>query len=105
MITPSQTPLTSRQLFLTETYKDPGALPPVWMSVQRTLDTARLSSDDGTVSIRYWAGRLEIYADTLFADLLIHLRENSLRHGSGTVKNIVVTYQETPGRARPLRQR
>jgi hypothetical protein len=104
MITPSQIPLTSRQLFLTETYKDP-RLPSVWMSVQRTLDTARLSSDDGTVSIRCCAGRLEIYADTLFADLLIHLRENSLRHGSGTVKNIVVTYQETPGRARPLRQR
>ncbi|PKL69680.1 MAG: hypothetical protein CVV30_09020 [Methanomicrobiales archaeon HGW-Methanomicrobiales-1] len=86
----------ARQLFLTESYKDLGTLPPVWMSVQRTLDTARLPSDDGTVSIRCWAGRLEVYADPLFADVLTHLLENSLRHGGGAVKNIVVTYHETP---------
>ena len=84
----------ARQLFLTEAYKDLGALPPVWMSVQRTLDTARLPSDDGKVSIRCWAGRLEVYADPLFFDVLTHLLENSLRHG-GIVKNIVVTYHET----------
>ncbi|MCX6688420.1 MAG: sensor histidine kinase [Methanoregula sp.] len=85
----------ARQLFLTESYKDLGTLPPVWMSVQRTLDIARLPSDDGTVSIRCWAGRLEVYADPLFADVLTHLLENSLRHGGGTVKNIVITYHET----------
>ncbi|MDO8872514.1 MAG: ATP-binding protein [Methanoregula sp.] len=84
----------ARQLFLTESYKDLGALPPVWMSVQRMLDSARFPSDDSTVSIRFWAGRLEVYADPLFADVLTHLPENSLRHG-GTVKNIVVTYHET----------
>ena len=84
----------ARQIFLTEAYKDLGALPPVWMSVQRTLDTARLPSDDGKVSIRCWAGRLEVYADPLFFDVLTHLLENSLRHG-GIVKNIVVTYHET----------
>ncbi|MDP2797066.1 MAG: ATP-binding protein [Methanoregula sp.] len=84
----------ARQLFLTESYKDLGAFPPVWMSVQRMLDSAHLPSDDGTVSIRCWAGRLEVYADPLFADVLTHLLENSLRHGS-TVKNIVVTYHET----------
>jgi signal transduction histidine kinase len=86
----------TRQLFLTESYKDLGAVPPVWMSVQRTLDSTRLPSDDGTVSIRYWAGRLEIYADPLFADVITHLLDNSLRHGSGKVKNVVVTYHETP---------
>ena len=86
----------ARQLFLTESYKDLGTVPPVWMSVQQTLETARLPSDDGTVSIRCWAGRLEVYADPLFADVLTHLLENSLRHGGGAVKNIVVTYHETP---------
>ncbi|MDO9036429.1 MAG: ATP-binding protein, partial [Methanoregula sp.] len=85
----------ARQLFLTETYKDLGTLPPVWMSVQQTLESARLPSDDDTVSIRCWAGRLEVYADPLFSDVLTHLLENSLRHGGGTVKNIVVTYHET----------
>jgi len=85
-----------RQLFLTESYKDLGALPPVWMSVQQSLETARLPSDDGSVSIRCWAGRLEVYADPLFSDVFTHLLENSLRHGGDFVKNIVVTYHETP---------
>jgi len=85
----------ARQLFLTESYKDLGTLPPVWMSVQQTLESARLPSDDGTVSIRCWAGRLEVYTDPLFADVLTHLLENSLRHGGGTVKNIIVSYHET----------
>ena len=85
----------ARQLFLTESYKDLGTLPPVWLSVQQTLETARLPSDDGTVSIRCWTGRLEVYADPLFADVLTHLLENSLRHSGGRIKNIVVTYRET----------
>ena len=84
----------ARQLFLTESYKDLGTLPPVWMGLQQMLESAHLPSDDGTVSIRCWAGRLEVYADPLFSDVLTHLLENSLRHG-GTVKNIVVTYHET----------
>jgi signal transduction histidine kinase/predicted GNAT family acetyltransferase len=84
------------QLFLTESYKDLGALPPVWMSVQRTLDTAHLPSDSSMVSVRSWAERLEVYADPLFAEVITHLVENSLRHGKGIVKNIVVLYHETP---------
>ncbi|MDD4137202.1 MAG: sensor histidine kinase [Methanoregula sp.] len=86
----------ARQLFLTESYKDLGALPPVWMSVQQSIESARLPSDNGTVSIRCWTGRLEVYADPLFADVLTHLLENSLRHSEGRVKNIVVTGHETP---------
>ena len=85
----------ARELFLTESYKDLGASPPVWLGVQRTLDSARLPSDTGTVSIRIWTERLEIYADMLFTDVLTHLVENSLRHG-GTVKNILITHHETP---------
>ncbi|MFA4877169.1 MAG: GNAT family N-acetyltransferase [Methanoregula sp.] len=85
----------ARQLFLTESYKDLGTLPPVWLSVQQVIETARLPSDDGTIPIRCWAGRLELYADPLFSDVLTHLLENSLRHSNGRVKNITVTYHET----------
>jgi len=84
----------ARQLFLSESYKDLGTSPPVWLGVQRAIESARLISDTGMVAIRIWTERLEIYADPLFADVLTHLVENSLRHG-GTVKNIVVTYHET----------
>jgi len=85
-----------RQLFLAESYKDLGAVPPVWMSVQKSLETSRFPSDDKTVSIRCWTGRLEVYADPLFADVLTHLLDNSLRHSAGRLKNIIVTYHETP---------
>jgi signal transduction histidine kinase len=85
----------ARQLFLTESYKDLGTAPPVWMSVQRAFESARLVPDTGAVPIRIWTERLEIYADPLFSDVLTHLVENSLRHGD-TVKNIIVTYHETP---------
>lgn len=85
----------ARQLFLTESYKDLGTSPPVWMSIRQAFESARLVPDTGAIAIRIWTERLEIYADPLFADVLIHLVENSLRH-STTVKNIVVTYDETP---------
>ena len=86
----------ARQLFLTETYKDLGSHPPVWMSVQQALEGSRLPSDDESIPIRCWAARLEIYADPLFADVLTHILDNSLRHSGGKVKNINITYHETP---------
>jgi PAS domain S-box-containing protein len=84
----------ARQLLLTRSYKSLGTSPPVWLPVQQALRSARLLADAGTVSVRFWAERLEVYADPLLADVLTHLVENSLRHG-GTVKNIVVSYHET----------
>jgi predicted GNAT family acetyltransferase len=66
------------------------------MSVQQSLETVRLPLDDGSVSIRCWTGRLEVYSDPLFFDVFAHLLENSLRHGGDRVKSIVVTYHETP---------
>jgi PAS domain S-box-containing protein len=85
----------ARHLFLSESYKDLGTSPPVWMGVRQAFESTRLVPETGTVSIRIWTERLEIYADPLFSDVLIHLVENSLRYG-GTTKNIVVTYHETP---------
>jgi signal transduction histidine kinase len=85
----------ARHLFLTESYHDLGTSPPVWMGVKQAFESTRLVPETGPVSIRIWTERLEVYADPLFADVLIHLVENSLRHG-GTTKNIVVTYHETP---------
>jgi PAS domain S-box-containing protein len=83
-----------RQLFLAESYKDLGTVPPVWLSVQRAFESARLVPETGTAAIRIWTERLEIYADPLFSDVLTHLVENSLRHG-GTTRNIIVSYHET----------
>ncbi|PKG31159.1 GNAT family N-acetyltransferase, partial [Methanoregula sp.] len=84
----------ARQLFVTESYKDLGTLPQVWIPVQRTLESNTIPMDDGKVSIRIWTGRLEVYADPLFADVLTHLLENPVRYSNGTVRNVVVTCHE-----------
>ncbi len=85
----------ARQLFLTETYQNLGASPPVWLPVQRILESGAMDKADG-VSLRFWTERLELYADPLLRDVLVHLVENGLRHGS-TLKNLVVYYQKTSG--------
>ncbi len=84
----------SRQLFLTESYKNLGIFPPAWLGVQQILESANLSLVSGSVSVRFWTERLEIYADPLFKDVLIHLAGNAISHGI-TIKNLIVTYHET----------
>ena len=86
----------ARQIFLTETYQDLGASPPEWIPVQGALRQADTSAAGGDLSIRFWAERLEVYADPLFLDVMSHLVENAIRHGS-TAKNLNVSYAETPG--------
>jgi signal transduction histidine kinase/predicted GNAT family acetyltransferase len=86
----------SRQLFLTESYKNLGISPPAWLGVQQILESANLSLTSGSVSARFWTERLEIYADPLFHDVLIHLAGNAISHGI-TIKNLIVTYHEIPG--------
>ncbi|ACL17730.1 PAS/PAC sensor signal transduction histidine kinase [Methanosphaerula palustris E1-9c] len=84
----------SRQLVLTESYKDLGTSPPVWQNVQRALESVHLPVDAGTVRVRFWAKRLEIYADPLLVDVLAHLVRNPFRF-AGSVTEILVRYQET----------
>ncbi len=84
----------ARQLTLSATYQDLGTSPPQWMQVQRVLEA--LEKPAGEVSLRFWAERLEVYADPLFHDVLIHVVENALRHGK-TLQNLVVTYHRADG--------
>lgn len=86
----------ARQLFLSETYKDLGSRPPLWIPVQRVLEDFSRTNPGKGISMRFWAERLEVYADPLFKDVLTHIAENSVRHG-GTIKNLVVTYHRTRG--------
>ncbi len=86
----------ARQIFLTETYQDLGASPPEWIPVQGALRQADTSAAGGDLSIRFWAERLEVYADPLFLDVMSHLVENAVRHGS-TARNLIVSSAETHG--------
>ena len=83
-----------RQLSLTQSYKNLGISPPVWLGVQQVLESANPAPADGSVSARFWTERLEVYADPLFRDVLVQIAGNAISHG-GRIKNIVVTYRET----------
>jgi signal transduction histidine kinase/predicted GNAT family acetyltransferase len=85
----------TRQLVLTESYKNLGLSPPAWLGVQKILESAGVPDKTGSVSVRFWTERLEIYADPLFNDVLIHITGNAITHGM-TIKNLIVTYHETP---------
>lgn len=86
----------ARQLFLTETYQDLGSSPPDWIKVQDALHFANTASVGRKVLVKFWTQRLSVYADPLFRDVMVHLVENSVRHGS-TVNKIAVSYREIPG--------
>jgi len=85
----------ARQLFLTETYQDLGTSPPQWIPVQRFLEPVADREKTHGISLRFWTERLEIYADPLLGDVLVHMVENALRHGT-SLKNLVVSYHRTP---------
>jgi signal transduction histidine kinase/GNAT superfamily N-acetyltransferase len=85
----------ARQLFLTETYQNLGASLPYWIPVQETLASGTYGEKAGGISVRFWTGRLELYADPLIRDVLNHLVENGIQHGR-TLKNMVVWYQKAP---------
>lgn len=85
----------SRHLLLTESYRDLGNYPPAWHNVQECCRqvSAGLSCPEG--SLRIYAERLEIYADLLFPEVIGHILENAVRHGSpGT--HITVAYRTAP---------
>jgi signal transduction histidine kinase/predicted GNAT family acetyltransferase len=84
----------SRQLVLAGTYKNLGTSPPAWLGVQQILRNRNPPLSNGSVSARFWTERLEIYADPLFKDVLMHLAENAISHGI-KIRNLIVTYQET----------
>ena len=84
----------ARQLTLTGTYQELGTSPPQWVAAQRVLETSGAREGAAGVSLRFWTERLEIYADPLLRDVLVHVVENAIRHGGG-ISSVVVTYRQT----------
>jgi PAS domain S-box-containing protein len=84
-----------RQVQLAEAYQNLGASPPEWIRVQEVFRSARPQKGSRDVSVRPWAERLEIFADPLFRDVLLHLVENAVRHGEST-RNVIISYREVP---------
>jgi len=84
----------ARQLTLTGTYQELGTSPPGWVAVQRVLETSGVREKTAGVPLRFWTERLEIYADPLLGNVLLHVVENAIRHG-GSISSVVVTYRQT----------
>ena len=84
----------TRQLFLTESYKNLGVFPPAWLGVQQILEAWNPALPPGSVSVRFWTERLEIFADPLFNEVVTHLARNAISHGI-KIRNLVVTYHGT----------
>ena len=77
---------------MTKYYQDLGAEEPVWHHVQEVILNEASRPDPGTVSLRVWTERLEVYADRLLKNVFSNLLDNAVRHGKGAT-DIVVTYR------------
>jgi len=83
----------SRRIDLSLSYRNLGTTPPVWQNVQEQLVSIDLSAIKGGISVRYWAERLECYADPLIRDVLCHIVENSFQY-AGRFNLLRVSYLE-----------
>ncbi len=83
----------SRRIDLSLSYRNLGTTPPVWLNVQEQLVSVDLSAIKGGISVRFWAERLECYADPLIRDVLRHIAENSFRY-AGVFGLLLVRYRE-----------
>jgi GNAT superfamily N-acetyltransferase/PAS domain-containing protein len=83
----------SRRIDLSLSYRNLGTTPPVWQYVQDHLVSIDLSGIKGGISLRFWAERLECYADPLIRDVLRHIVENSFQY-AGRFSQFVVCYTE-----------
>ncbi|MEI6840970.1 MAG: ATP-binding protein [Methanomicrobiales archaeon] len=83
----------SRRIDLSLSYRNLGTTPPVWQNVQEQLVSIDLSAIKGGIPVRFWAERLECYADPLIRDVLRHIVENSFQY-AGRFKLLLVSYLE-----------
>lgn len=83
----------SRRIDLSLSYRNLGTTPPTWQNVQEELVSIDISGIKGGISVRFWAERLEFYADPLIRDVLRHIVENSFQY-AGRFNHIIVRYLE-----------
>lgn len=85
----------SRQLFLMESYRDLGTNPPVWHTIQNCCRRIFTTHPDTRVRFEFFVERVELYGDQLLPEVILHLLENSIRHG-GKISRVTVTCRIRP---------
>jgi PAS domain S-box-containing protein len=80
------------QIEISREFREIGTLPPTWIPVQSAVQDAASRLDPGSVAIRAWTARLEVFCDPHLTVVFFHLFHNSLTHGAGA-QRILVTYR------------
>lgn len=84
-----------RQIEISREYRDIGATPPAWISVQEAFQAAAGRLEFNTVSFHPWTERLEVFSDPHLPTVFYHILHNSLKEEIGATK-IIATYQIRP---------
>ncbi|MFA4876840.1 MAG: PAS domain S-box protein [Methanoregula sp.] len=80
-----------RQIDISREFRELGVNPPAWIPVQQAIFESAGRFDSGTVSIRSWTERLEVFSDPHLATVFYHILDNAIKESTGA-KNVVVTY-------------
>lgn len=91
----------ARRLAVSREFRVLGTRPPSWQPVQAAIEEACARLDPGTVAVRDWTARLEVYADPALPVALYHLLHNATRPGTGATA-VVITYRHGPEGCRIL---
>jgi len=81
----------TRQIDISREFRDLGALPPAWIAVQDSINTAAKRLDFGKVIFHAWTERLCIFSDPQLSTVFYHILHNALKETTGATK-IIITY-------------
>jgi len=80
-----------RQIDISREFRDIGATPPAWISVQDAIGTAAARLDFGKVTFHAWTERLCVFSDPHLPTVFYHLLHNALKESTGATR-IIITY-------------
>ncbi len=76
------------QIEFTKEYENLGSSAPSWQDVSSLIASARAQLDLHGISVEDEVSGLSIYADPMFAKIVLHLIDNALRHGGSRLTRI-----------------
>jgi PAS domain S-box-containing protein len=85
-----------QQIEFTKEYENLGSSAPVWHDVSALVALARSELDLQDVTLEDDVAGVSIYADPMFAKIILHLADNALRHGGPNITRIRFSGSVTP---------
>ncbi|MFA4877594.1 MAG: HAMP domain-containing sensor histidine kinase [Methanoregula sp.] len=85
-----------RQFQFAKDYQNIGAAPSDWLPLRQLIRQAGEETDLKTIRVEDETGTAEVFADPQFVKVILHILENTRRHG-GRASRIHIFLQETAG--------